>query len=527
MSGPATRLAGDALASGPMPHQAAAPGEVILLAPSDRMRAWLPRLAEALGQRLSVPVRLLRSPVPLPAELPLPSEPMERRLFGTTAQDLAAWMPTAALPPAAAVAPRALVVNATGRDPKSLPDSLRTAWTLSPLHHGRFETGGLAAPLLAGEAPHLGVLLSTPEASRLLLGARLAVPQRDALGHALDSILGRAVTLLCLAAEHLLTGRPLPEPTPLPDPDADLPAAGYWPRRLASATLPKFGRQFTKPLLRYEDWCFGYRRQQGAGSPLDLSLDAASFRILESSPDRFYADPVIFAHGGVTAIFFEDYDYATHRGRISHVVLDAEGHASAPVETLTLPYHLSYPFVFRVGEDVLMIPESSENRTIQLWEAERFPDRWRLRSVLLEDIEAADTTLHFDRGTGLWWMFAAVTEYGSCSHDTLSLFSSERLEGPWVPHPGNPVKLDPGTARPAGPLVEWEGRLFRPAQDCTASYGAGLVWCEVQELSWERYRETVVAHHAAPRGYTGIHTYGRGGGFEVADFKRNRRRRGG
>ncbi|MEN0072804.1 MAG: hypothetical protein AAGC69_00375 [Paracraurococcus sp.] len=527
MSGPATRLAGDALVSGPMPHQAAAPGEIVLLAPPDRMRAWLPRLAEALGQRLSVPVRLLRSPVPLPAEPPLPSEPVERRLFGTTAQDLAAWMPTAALPQAAAVAPTALVVNATGQDPTSLPDSLRSAWILSLLHHGRFETGGLAAPLLAGEAPHLGVLLGTPEASRLLLGARLAVPQRDALGHALDSILGRAVTLLCLAAEHLLTGRPLPEPAPLPEPEAGLRAASYWPRRLASATLPKFGRQFTKPLLRYEDWCFGYRRQQGAGSPLDLSLDAASFRILDSSPDRFYADPVIFAHEGVTAIFFEDYDYTTHRGRISHVVLDAEGRASAPVETLTLPYHLSYPFVFRVGEDVLMIPESSENRTIQLWEAERFPDRWRLRSVLMEDIEAADTTLHFDHGTGLWWMFAAVTEYGSCSHDTLSLFSSERLEGPWLPHPGNPVKLDPGTARPAGPLVEWEGRLFRPAQDCTASYGAGLVWCEIQELSRERYRETVVARHAAPRGYTGIHTYGRGGGFEVADFKRNRWRRGG
>jgi hypothetical protein len=162
-----------------------------------------------------------------------------------------------------------------------------------------------------------------------------------------------------------------------------------------------------------------------------------------------------------------------------------------------------------------------------LYEAEVFPDRWRLRAVLMQDIEAADTTLHLDRRTGVWWMFAAVTEHGSSSHDTLSLFHSDRLEGPWQPHPMNPVKLDPLSSRPAGPLVEWEGRLFRPAQDCTASYGSGLVWCEILTLSPEAFEERVVTRHAAPPGYTGLHTYGRGSGFEVVDFKRRRWRFGG
>jgi hypothetical protein len=269
------------------------------------------------------------------------------------------------------------------------------------------------------------------------------------------------------------------------------------------------------------DWCVGYRRAHEETAPGALSLAPSTFHILPLPADRFYADPFVFRHDGVTALFFEDFDHRTKRGAISHVLLDEAGGHGDVVETLRRPYHLSYPFVFSHEGEVLMIPESSANGTIELYQAEGFPGPWRLRSILLEGVEAADTTPYFQPETGLWWLFAAVTRFGSSSHDTLSLFSSERLEGPWRAHPANPVKFDPASSRPAGPMATVDGRLLRPAQDCTRSYGCGISWCEVEELTPRSFRERVVAHQAAPRGWTGMHTYGRAAGFEVVDYERH------
>jgi hypothetical protein len=458
---------------------------------------------------------------------PIPSEALEQLLFGAPRDGNSAWISTTHAATGEGLAwSDCLVVNATDRDPGKLPPEVVRATILSPSYHGLFEMEALAGPLLSGEPPHLGVVATRDGSSWLLQGARVAAPDRAVMPRALDAMFGRMVTLLRGAADHLITGRPLPEPSPLPPPHAVPSGLGFWSGRLLRADLPKLGRKLRKPFRRADDWCIGYRRLQAEAAPVDLTLDAASFQMVESPWTRFYADPFVLRHGGVTALFFEDYDYGEQRGRISYVVLGEDGSRGAPAEALSRPYHLSYPFVFAHEGAALMIPESSANRTVELYEAENFPDRWRLRSVLIHDIEASDTTLHFDEVTGLWWMFAAVSEFGSSSQDTLSIFFSDGIEGPWRPHAANPVKFDPGCSRPAGPLLRWNGRLFRPAQDCTSAYGEGLVWCEVKELTPDAFREEVVAHRRPSCGYTGLHTYGRAAGFEVVDFKRDRWRLG-
>jgi hypothetical protein len=64
------------------------------------------------------------------------------------------------------------------------------------------------------------------------------------------------------------------------------------------------------------------------------------------------------------------------------------------------------------------------------------------------------------------------------------------------------------------------GRLFRPTQDCTLSYGSGLVWCEIKRIDPYVFRETPVTRPG--RHLASVHTYGRAGGFEVLDFKTHR-----
>ena len=115
------------------------------------------------------------------------------------------------------------------------------------------------------------------------------------------------------------------------------------------------------------------------------------------------------------------------------------------------------------------------------------------------------------------WFFTTVVEprgYGGM----LMLFSAPSLTGDWKLHPDNPVSADVRTARGAGSIFRWGGRLLRPCQDGSRGYGCALNFQEIAELTRTRYRELPVAT-VRPwlRGQTGTHTYNACEGLEVID----------
>jgi hypothetical protein len=46
----------------------------------------------------------------------------------------------------------------------------------------------------------------------------------------------------------------------------------------------------------------------------------------------------------------------------------------------------------------------------------------------------------------------------------------------------------------AGPIIRTGGRLLRPAQDCSLSYGGSILFFEIERLSATEYRERQVRH---------------------------------
>jgi hypothetical protein len=250
------------------------------------------------------------------------------------------------------------------------------------------------------------------------------------------------------------------------------------------------------------------------GSPM-------GFAPIELSSRAPVADPFVLERDGDTFLFFEEVDEATRKGHISYVRLDADARPiGAPATALTAPYHLSYPFVFAHEGEIFMIPESSSNRTVELYRASPFPDMWVLEQVLLEGLQAVDTTLHVDGGR--LWLFVGIAEEGAAHTDELHLFSSSALHGPWVPHVANPVVSDVRSARPAGRLFQHGGGLIRPSQDSSHRYGCALVFNRIDVLTDESYRESPVAR-IEPTWHpdlVGTHTYNVGEHVEVIDGKR-------
>jgi hypothetical protein len=173
--------------------------------------------------------------------------------------------------------------------------------------------------------------------------------------------------------------------------------------------------------------------------------------------------------------------------------------------------------VFELGGEVWMIPETSAARQVMLYRAERFPDRWVRYATLIADSEISDATL-LERD-GRFWLFGTERQAQGNASDTMVVFSADRLEGPWLPHPMNPVLIDRTAARPGGAFVKQGDRLFLPVQDGTLAYGGGLGLAELLQLDAHSVR------FAAPRPVrpgnawdrTGIHTLNRAGSIEVVD----------
>ncbi len=289
-----------------------------------------------------------------------------------------------------------------------------------------------------------------------------------------------------------------------------LQMAGFLASRLSRSL-----RSRLSPRLRgsQPQWFLAIRRRTADHS----FSDPSGYKLMFPPKDRFYADPFLFEKDSRTFLFLEDLRYSQGRAIISCCELDADGTPGPVFEVLRRPYHLSYPFLFEHQGEIYMIPETKENRTVELYRATNFPSEWALESVLLSDVHAVDATIH--QADGKYWMFAGISNgrYSNC--DEVGIFFSDTLKGPWTPHPLNPVVSDVRRARPAGAFFRDQGRLIRPSQDCSKAYGYALVFSEVITLSETSYEERPVARLDPDwvKGNLGTHTYTRTGQFEVID----------
>lgn len=260
------------------------------------------------------------------------------------------------------------------------------------------------------------------------------------------------------------------------------------PDNLAAATaiakiIIRLVREFFQRILYVNQWFLLFSLKKDGADGFD------EFTKIMPPKDKFWADPHIIQANGKYYIFIEEFLNAKNKGCISVIELDEAGNWKPPVKVLEKNYHLSYPFIFEWDGKFYMVPESRENKTIDLYECADFPHKWNFKQHLMENISAVDTTLihHSDK----WWLFTAMAENEAAAPNVeLFLFYKEDLfSGEWKAHPRNPIVSDVKSARPAGNLFANDGKLFRPSQDCSKRYGYGFDLNEIEVLSETEYRE--------------------------------------
>ncbi len=187
---------------------------------------------------------------------------------------------------------------------------------------------------------------------------------------------------------------------------------------------------------------------------------------------------------------------------------------------LRLPVHASYPFLIEVKGSNRNAFTASRNRRGRRCGCTALDSRKWERVCTLEGVKAAGFVeiVEFE---GRWWMFYGVT--GASGAVELHAAYSARLEGTWQRHAGNPLRVDVRSSRPGGTPFVHEGKLYRPGQDCSRTYGGAVSIMRVTRLTPTEFAEELVTSvQPDPRGAypDGLHTISAVGDRTVIDGKR-------
>ncbi|WP_442755698.1 hypothetical protein ACNHKD_03300 [Methylocystis sp. JAN1] len=403
--------------------------------------------------------------------------------------------------------PADLVIDLTGQP-------VPAAGAVFPVYGGVAGDDACDAMLIDRAPPNVGLAKKEGDRTVLIANARIALERPEILRSGREAVASRLITLIRSLIKNGSADAPSLEAFDAARGNA---AAGF----LVRSVLGRVGSRLGRLVAHENHWRIGWR-------PLAALDDATQARLdwpadprwiwLEDDRRRYFADPFLFEKDGVVHVFCEEFPYATGKAVISWLPLDKSGApAQAPRIVLEADCHLSYPFLFERDGEIWMMPESSGSRSLALYRADPFPEKWVLHSVLIDNLDISDATI-FEMD-GRWRMTATTREDGGSTWDCLSLFVADSPFGPWRRCGDGPVLIDATAARPAGNVFRRKDALWRPAQDCSAGYGSGLSLCRIDGLDEKGLRQSVGKRLGPPpgTGAHGVHTLNVGGGFETID----------
>jgi hypothetical protein len=491
----------------------------ICIAASGRLRRWHVWLAEALRRRGKHRVSLIRiegrDPLPLALAHVIAIEKIVYRIPAECALDVVTRSEIEAVrfPDAEAAGAVYDIVIAIGGAKSRLPKARQT---LVPFFDAAPSELGALSAILEDRELRFGVLDQANAASSL---SYLAVSDQPVVySMTFNAMCARMVDLLGLLADD--AALPRPGATKIGPATAGT-IVGVTPAAIVSLAVSSLVARLRARLTALasggERWAIGTRIVTGEAPSSRPFAIAHRYQLLKADGRRQYADPFAIQHAGRSYIFCEEFPLATGKGVISVFAGQADMSFAQAETVLEEKHHLSYPMIFEDQGRIWMIPESGACGSVILYRCEEFPHRWAREAILLDGIVASDPTLHKDeRG---YWLFLTTTERFGSPSDRLSVYHARKLQGPWKPCGGQPTAIDPASSRPAGHMFRHGNSLYRPAQDCSRSYGGAVVICKVEELTATTYAEVPVSRIApGPTGpLRGAHTFNRCGRLEVVD----------
>ncbi len=204
-----------------------------------------------------------------------------------------------------------------------------------------------------------------------------------------------------------------------------------------------------------------------------------------------WADPFIFKFLDKEYVFFENNDLKLNRGKISCGIL-IKNELKNVKDILNFDHHLSYPFIWQKDENIYLMPESSENKSLTIWKSIKFPYKWKIHKTLFKNEHCCDSTIISDKKKNNWLFI-------NKSNDQTNDFTNElyvyKIIGDFkkiIPHNLNPVITNCEIARNAG-FLKIQNHIIRVSQiNNSAGYGLGLNINKIINLNLKSFKENII-----------------------------------
>ena len=218
-------------------------------------------------------------------------------------------------------------------------------------------------------------------------------------------------------------------------------------------------------------------------------------------PRRFQADPFLFVKDDELFLFYE-LQHWDNPGCIAMTKTKDLMTWSKPMIVLAEPFHLSFPFVFEDHGTIFLIPESQEDNSVRLYQAnENLTSFTFVRTLLKQErqdgINFCFNDSHIYKKGGKFYLFTSYQKDWMYYQELY--VSDDLLYGEFVKHPKSPICKSNEFGRNAGSLIEYHSHLLRVTQDCHADYGDNISLMEVTVLEENDYEERLFMHNVFPK----------------------------
>lgn len=237
----------------------------------------------------------------------------------------------------------------------------------------------------------------------------------------------------------------------------------------------------------------------------------------ENNKEYWLADPFIFKNENEYFLFCEAYMRKTNKGVIRAFKIKDNLSLEDLGNVIEQEYHMSYPQVFNTKHGIYMIPETSGNRTIELYKCIEFPLKWKLEKILVEDIYAVDSNYfsYANKNFLVTYVYEKEKPY-------LEVYTVD--EG-WNISLLQKKEYKENTGRGAGNFIINNDSIIRPTQNQKNKYGES-VYLKNCTIEKDTYNEDVVSeicidkiHINGRNEYKRIHTYNMIDNIEVVDVR--------
>ena len=234
--------------------------------------------------------------------------------------------------------------------------------------------------------------------------------------------------------------------------------------------------------------------------------------MIHNCRNSWFADPFILdVTNDEIHVLVEEFCEPLQRGRIARLILDRGTYMLKKKDVvLELPTHLSFPAIIRKNGKIYLYPENGESKELNLYQyIPESNECIKVETILSEAVADAVITEIDDK------KYLFCTKQPNPNGNVLNVYQKDSSG---LFQPREEYTFEEHVARMAGDFFTYNGKLYRPTQECNIQYGHAVTLQEVTEENGKfHFREVRRMYSVHPRLTVGMHTFNMYKGLIVTD----------